>query len=74
MLNLKFNGLKDMWFFSNRLQILTARLFFRDTKLMVYRFGKLEFIMDHSSDDASSIRSIIAGDSYRVAIKKEFEK
>ncbi len=66
----RWMGLKEIWHFDNRWQLILHRLFFQNTSLHVYRLGALEFLVDHLGGDAVGVRNTIVSRMYRDAIEK----
>lgn len=66
----KINGIKEIWHFDNRWQILFTRLFFRSEKINIYRYRGLEFLVDHSRGDANGAREVLTSEMYRKFIKQ----
>lgn len=61
----KFRGIKEIWRFDNRWQILFSRMFFPGEKICIYRYKDLEIVMDHSAGDANGAREVLTTDMYR---------
>jgi FkbM family methyltransferase len=55
--------------FDNAVQILASRTLFRGTRLGVHRIAGAEMIVDHSADDAGSIRHCLDDSDYRRFVK-----
>lgn len=66
----KINGIKEIWQFDNRWQILLTRLLFSNEKINVYRYKGLEILVDHSAGDANGAREVLVSDAYRKHIKQ----
>jgi FkbM family methyltransferase len=61
----KLDGIKKLWQFDNRWQLILARLFFPREKLNTYRYKGLEVLVDHVVGDASIARDVLATPMYR---------
>jgi FkbM family methyltransferase len=61
----KINGIKEIWQFDNRFQLLINRLFFANEKINIYRYKNFEILIDHSAGDANGAREILTSDMYR---------
>ncbi|MCS6988364.1 MAG: FkbM family methyltransferase [Chloroherpetonaceae bacterium] len=61
----KVHGLKSIWKFDNRYQLLLSRLFFRSNGLNVYRLNGMEFLVDHSAGDESGTRLVLTSQMYQ---------
>jgi FkbM family methyltransferase len=60
----RINGLRAVWHFDNRYQLLVNRLMFRQTGLTVYTIRGRELILDHHGDDEKGIRMCFTSDMY----------
>ena len=60
----KINGVREIWKFDNRFEILRKRLFGNQSSIN-YRIGDLDFTVDHDAGDANGAREVIATDMYR---------
>lgn len=49
----KLHGLKSLWKFDNRYQLLISRLLFRSNSLNIYRLDGMEILVDHATGDES---------------------
>lgn len=63
-LSRKIQGLKEMFSFDNRWQLVLSRLLFRGTSLVVYRKKGCEFLVDQYAGDVNGIRSILTARMY----------
>jgi FkbM family methyltransferase len=61
----KLNGIKEIWQFDNRWQLLLTRLFFSKEKINFYRYKGLEILIDHSAGDANGAREVLTSPMYR---------
>ena len=61
----KLNGLKEIWYFDNRWQLLFSRLFFRHERINIYRLKGMNILVDHLAGDANGAREIIVSPMYR---------
>jgi FkbM family methyltransferase len=61
----KVNGIKEIWQFDNRWQLLMSRLFFTGEKINIYRYKGLEILVDHSAGDANGAREVLTSPMYR---------
>ena len=66
----RLSRIKRLLRFDNYAQLFIDRIFFRQTRLQVYRFGKYEAIVDHRAADAGSIVNCLAGDMYQQFMDK----
>lgn len=66
----KFNGLKQLLYFDNWVQLIFNRIFFRKTGTNIYRVKKLELLVDHSAGDENSIRTCIVTPMYKRVINE----
>lgn len=65
----KINGVREIWQFDNRWQILMNRLFFASENINIYRFRGLEILIDHSAGDANGARELLTSDMYLKFIR-----
>lgn len=63
-LSRKIQGLKEMFAFDNRWQLVLSRLLFRGTSLVVYRIRGCEFLVDQYAGDANGIRIVLTSRMY----------
>ncbi len=61
----KLNGLKALWQFENRWQLLLSRLLFRSNGLNIYRLNGMEILIDHSVSDESGTRKVLTSTMYQ---------
>lgn len=61
----KINGIKEIWRFDNRWQLIASRLFFPSEKINVYRYKGLEILEDHAAGDANGAREVLTSPMYR---------
>lgn len=61
----KIDGLRKIWRFDNRWELLRQRLLFPNNPINVYRIGGLKIIADHSAGDANGAREVLTTDMYR---------
>ena len=66
----KLNGIKQIWQFDNRWQLLITRTFFPGEKLNVYKYKGLEFLTDHQNGEANGAREILTTEMYRSFLSK----
>ena len=69
-LRTKFDGLRQIWQFDNRYQLLFDRIFFPSQNLVTYRYKGLEFLTDLEGGDANGAREVLATDMYRQFLPK----
>lgn len=60
----KIDGLKSIWKFDNRLQLVFSRLLFRDNGLNVYKLNGMQILIDHSVGDESGTRLVLTSPMY----------
>lgn len=72
MINLrnKLIGLRALWPFDNRWQLIFERLFFPSAAVSVYRKGDVEFLIDHAAGDHNGTRLCIVSDIYTRFLPK----
>lgn len=61
----KIKGIKEIWQFDNRIQLLINRLFFSKENINIYRYKNFEILIDHSAGDANGAREILTSQMYR---------
>lgn len=61
----KINGIREIWHFDNRWQLLFSRLFFRHERINIYRLGDMNILIDHAAGDANGAREIMVSPMYR---------
>lgn len=61
----KLHGLKSLWKFDNRYQLLISRLLFRSNPLNIYRLNDMEILVDHSAGDESGTRLLLTSPMYQ---------
>lgn len=61
----KLHGLKSLWNFDNRYQLLLSRLLFRSNPLNIYRLDGMEILVDHSAGDESGTRLLLTSPMYQ---------
>lgn len=61
----KIRGLKEIWQFENRWQLLFNRLLFPAEKISIYRYGDFEILIDHAAGDANGAREVLTTGMYR---------
>jgi FkbM family methyltransferase len=64
----KFNGLREIMKFDNRLHIIVSRL--SRQPLTIYRLRDICFIEEHTAGDANGARHLLTSDMYRVYLKR----
>ena len=60
----KLEGLRQIWYFDNRWQLLLSRLLFRRERLLIYRRGELEILVDHSAGDPNGPPQLLTKGMY----------
>jgi FkbM family methyltransferase len=60
----KIEGLRQVWAFDNRWQLLLSRVLFPRESLTVYRLGNLEILVDHAGGDANGAREVLTTPMY----------
>ena len=65
----RFGGLRAVWPFDNRWQLILARTLFRRTGLAVYRMKGREILVDHRGGDENGTRLCLASDMYKKYLK-----
>ena len=66
----KLNGIKQIWQFDNRWQLLVTRTFFPGENLNVYKYKGLEFLTDHKNGEANGARELLTTEMYRSFLSK----
>lgn len=61
----KIDGLKSIWKFDNRWQLLLSRLFFREQGLNIYRLRGMNILVDHQAGDESGTRHVLVSSMYQ---------
>ncbi len=60
----KLSGLRSIWWFDNRYQVLLSRLLFRK-RPVIYVIRDKEILIDHSAGDANGTREVITSRMYK---------
>ncbi len=66
----KINGIKEIWQFDNRWQLMLTRLFFSREKINIYRYKGLEILEDHFAGDANGARALLTSPMYRQYLEE----
>jgi FkbM family methyltransferase len=66
----KLIGLRALWKFDNRWQLIFDRLLFKKNSLLVYKLGDLEFLVDHDAGDHNGTRLCLITDIYSRFLPK----
>ncbi|MDW8466738.1 MAG: FkbM family methyltransferase [Chloroherpetonaceae bacterium] len=66
----KLDGLKSIWKFDNRWQLLLSRLLFRKNGLNVYCLDEMKILIDHSAGDESGTRHVLVSPMYQQFLAK----
>jgi FkbM family methyltransferase len=61
----KINGLREIWKFDNRWQLVSNRIFFPRESISIYRYRGLEFLNDRSAGDSNGARAVLTMPMYR---------
>ncbi len=61
----KLNGLKALWKFDNRYQLLLSRLLFRTNGLNIYHLNGMQILIDHDAGDESGTRDVLVSQMYQ---------
>jgi SAM-dependent methyltransferase len=61
----KLNGIKEMWKFDNRFQLIFNRIFFSGENVSFYRFKNVEFLNDHAAGDSNGARELLTSPMYQ---------
>jgi FkbM family methyltransferase len=61
----KIEGIRAIWRFDNRWEILVSRTVFRNDNLNVYRFKGLEILVDHGAGDPNGARHVLVSPMYQ---------
>lgn len=65
----RLNGLKAVWPFDNRWQLIINRTLFRGTGLAVYKLDGREILVDHRGGDENGTRLCFVSDMYKKYLK-----
>ncbi len=65
----KFEGLRQVFWFDNRWQLVFARAVFREP-MNFYRYRDIVFLEDHAAGDANGARSLLTTPMYRRFLSK----
>ncbi len=57
-------GLRALWHFDNRWQLIMSRMLFPRDSLLVYRKDQIEFLVDHAAGDHNGTRLCLISDIY----------
>lgn len=60
-----YKGIRELWQFDNRFQLIINRILFRHDGLLAYKLKNLSILVDHHGGDASGTRYCIASNMYR---------
>ncbi|MBV9659304.1 MAG: FkbM family methyltransferase [Verrucomicrobia bacterium] len=60
----KMSGIRALWHFDNRWQLILNRLLFPQIGLTVYKKGTVEILVDHNSGDHNGTRLCLVSDIY----------
>lgn len=61
----KIHGLKAIWKFDNRYQLLLSRMLFRNKGLNVYQWQDMQILIDHDTGDESGTREVLTSTMYQ---------
>ena len=61
----KLVGLKSIWQFDNRWQLLVSRVFFRKNGLNIYRMKGMDILVDHAAGDQCGTRHVLVSQMYK---------
>lgn len=64
----RVRGFREVLAFDNRWELMLHRLLFRETGMVTYRKGALEFVVDHAGGDAPGTRACLVTDMYRALL------
>jgi FkbM family methyltransferase len=65
----KINGIKEMWKFDNRIQLIFNRIIFPKEDLSIYRIKNVEFLNDHANGDSNGARDVLTSPMYQNFLK-----
>lgn len=66
----KLEGIRQIWQFDNRYELLLARTLFPGRNPTIYKYKGLEFITDHLAGDVHGARELLTTDMYRPFLSK----
>lgn len=66
----KIRGIREIWRFDNRWNLVLNRIFFSREPLNIYRLGGIEFVTDHTAGDANGAREVLTSDMYSKFLSK----
>lgn len=61
----KVEGIKAIWRFDNRWELLLSRTVFRNDNLNIYRFKGMEILVDHGAGDPNGARHVLVSSMYQ---------
>lgn len=62
----KIQGIRELWQFDNRFELIFERLFKPRKTTLTYKYKGLKFITDHTAGDANGARALLTSDMYRA--------
>lgn len=65
----KLSGLRELFFFDNWPYLLATRLLWARQSLVVYKLGRLEFLVDHAGGDQNGTRACLTSGMYDQALE-----
>jgi FkbM family methyltransferase len=66
----KIKGLREVWFFDNRWELIRSRLFGSDSETDTYRIKDLVFFSNHDAGDANGARAVLTSNMYRRYLRE----
>ena len=70
MLKSKFEGLRQIWHFSNHWHLIVTRVLFPREPLLIYRLKDICFLEDHAAGDECGARSLLTTPMYRKLLQQ----
>ncbi|HEX8650326.1 MAG TPA: FkbM family methyltransferase [Pyrinomonadaceae bacterium] len=61
----KVEGMKAIWRFDNRWELLLSRTLFRNDNLNIYRIKGMEILVDHGAGDPNGARHVLVSSMYQ---------
>ena len=65
----KLVGFRELFYFDNWAHLIVTRLLWSHQSLVVYRLGKLEFLVDHAGGDQNGTRACLTSGMYDKALE-----
>lgn len=66
----KVEGMRAIWHFDNRWELLLSRTLFRNDNLKIYRIKGVEILVDHDAGDPNGARHVLTSSMYRQFLSR----